>query len=122
MIHHNFTTHYDSWRRALERMVELGDPGEDGKDTGYWRHELKAFDESYTKNPDGVMVPRYENGCPDPMVFVVNRQEQEGAGTDCLYVFVKEDEATKFQKTLGGALTIEPVISGMKELRRFGIG
>ena len=44
ILHHNFVTHKDSWRNALERLVEL-EPDPEFK--AFWKHELKAYDEAY---------------------------------------------------------------------------
>lgn len=47
----NFYTHEDTWRKALERLIELepvtGEPDEDNK--GFWQHELNAFNRAYTE-------------------------------------------------------------------------
>lgn len=45
----DFLSHRESWRRGLERLIELepesGLPDQDEK--GFWRHELRAFDFAY---------------------------------------------------------------------------
>jgi hypothetical protein len=47
-IHHNFTTHRDSWRKAIEKCIaNAPGPTGDGDERAYWRHELKAFDEAF---------------------------------------------------------------------------
>lgn len=47
----DFYTHEDTWRKALERLIELepvtGEPDEDNK--GFWQHELNAFNRAYTE-------------------------------------------------------------------------
>lgn len=47
----DFYTHEHTWRKALERLIELepvtGEPDEDNK--GFWQHELNAFNRAYTE-------------------------------------------------------------------------
>ena len=50
-------THENSWRKALERLIELepvtGEPDEDNR--GFWEHELRAFNHAYEQ---------LHKGCP----------------------------------------------------------
>lgn len=41
-VPHDFTTHRDAWRRAIENLVR-----QDGE--GYWAHELRAFDNAFNE-------------------------------------------------------------------------
>ena len=63
-LHHNFETHYSSWRGLLVNAIsyweikrkERGSEEETTANLLYARHELAAFDDAYT--PDGK--PRFE--------------------------------------------------------------
>lgn len=39
---HNFKTHRDAWRSAIENMIVL----DDATNIEYWQHELKAYDDA----------------------------------------------------------------------------
>ncbi|WEM34493.1 hypothetical protein [Xanthomonas phage X1] len=59
-IHHNFVTHKDVWRKAIELAIENSPPRDyDQDDAGFWRHELKAFDEAYAQleTQDLILLP-----------------------------------------------------------------
>lgn len=40
---HNFKTHREAWRDALERMIKRS---ADDDNHSYWVHELKAYDDA----------------------------------------------------------------------------
>lgn len=47
----DFITHQDSWRQAIERLIELEPEAIKGEvdDRAFWRHELAAFDRAYAE-------------------------------------------------------------------------
>jgi hypothetical protein len=45
VLHHNFITHRETWRDAL--LIASQRPELDESDRSFWKHELKAFDDSY---------------------------------------------------------------------------
>lgn len=47
----DFITHQDTWRQALERLIELEPESVEGQvdDKAFWRHELAAFDRAYAE-------------------------------------------------------------------------
>jgi hypothetical protein len=53
VISHDFYTHRDSWRKAVEeRIKEMAYTGmNDADDRAYWEHELEAFDRTFATLP-----------------------------------------------------------------------
>lgn len=54
-IHHDFYTHRDSWRKAIQHCIDTSAmPTPESDDAEYWRHELRAFDRAF-----GMLPPEF---------------------------------------------------------------
>ena len=54
-IHHDFYTHRDSWRKAIQQCIDTSAmPTPESDDAEYWRHELRAFDRAF-----GMLPPEF---------------------------------------------------------------
>lgn len=59
-------THRQAWRAAIEGMLELAKQGDDsdGANESYWRHELAAFDRTFSifhDGPDEAPPPEWQD-------------------------------------------------------------
>lgn len=47
VLHHNFTTHRDSWHDAIVECINTATNSHDHDNAAYWKHELRAYNEAF---------------------------------------------------------------------------